>query len=160
MAVVMILALASAACPGRHQAGPVQPVAPPTPEDVVNAVNARLEQYRQGYEVRSIEALEPLYAHADELVVVTQGRTQRGWPAVKEALDGFLAQCQTVKIRFSDVKVLALGDGGAVATATLHRTYGDGVRTVDEVGTLVLVFRRQGTEWLIVAEHFSYAPVG
>jgi len=39
----------------------------------------------------------------------------------------------------------------------VHRSYGDGVTTVDEIGTLLLVFRRSGEDWLIVAESYSYA---
>jgi ketosteroid isomerase-like protein len=145
------------ACPGARTAAPAQPPAPPpTAGEVVTAVKARVEQYRQGYEVRSLEALEPLYAHDDGLVVTSQGRTQRGWPQAKERLAGFLAQCQTMKLRLTDVVVVALGDGGAMVTAAVHRTYGDGTRTVDEVGTILLVFRRQGGEFFIVAEHFSY----
>lgn len=151
----VVLALAACAAP-KPPAGP--PPAPPTPVDVDTAVKSRIEQYRQGYEVRSLEALEPLYAQGDDLVVTFQGRSTRGWAATRDRLAAFLDQATTVKARVSDLAVLALGDGGAVATLTLHRTYSDGVKTVDEIGTLVLVFRRQGQEWLIVAEHFSYAP--
>jgi ketosteroid isomerase-like protein len=149
--------LALAACPApKPPEGP--PPAPPTPVDVDTAVKSRVEQYRQGYEVRSLEALEPLYAHDDALVITIQGRSTRGWPQGRDRLAAFLDQATSVKARVSDLAVVALGDGGAVATLTLHRSYGDGVKTVDEIGTLVLVFRRQGQDWLIVAEHFSYAP--
>jgi ketosteroid isomerase-like protein len=159
IAFALVLMVVAAGCPAAQSKGPVEPAAPPTSEEVVTAIKARLEQYRQAYEVRSMEAIEPLYAHDDSLVVTAQGKTQHGWMQVQEQLGGFLEKCVLFKVRMSDVAVTALGDGGALATATLHRTYGDGVKTVDEIGTLMLVFRRAGSDWLIVAEHYSYAAV-
>jgi ketosteroid isomerase-like protein len=158
--VLVCLAALLAACPASQKRPVGPPPAPPTPAEVTSAVSARVEQYRQAWEVRSIDALEPLYAHDPALTVTAQGRTQKGWSAVHDATAAFLADCQSYKARFTEVTVTALGDGGALATMTLHRSYGDGVKTVDETGTLMLVFRRQGSEWLIIAEHFSYATVG
>jgi ketosteroid isomerase-like protein len=131
---------------------------PPTPTQVDQAVKSRIEQYRQGYEVRSLDALIPIYSKTDDLTLTVQGRTQRGWPQVQEWLGAFLGKATTVKLRMAELQVVTLGDTGALATMVMHRTYGDGVTTIDEEGTLLLVFRRTGDEWLIVAEAFSYAP--
>ncbi len=133
---------------------------PPTPVQVDAAVKSRIEQYRQGYEVRSLDALAPLYSQTEDLTITVQGRTQHGWTQAQEALSSFLTKAVMVKVRVTDLKVVALGDAGALATMSVHRSFGDGVTTVDEVGTLLLVFRRVGEEWKIVAEHFSYAPTG
>jgi ketosteroid isomerase-like protein len=135
-----------------------QETVPPTPAQVDSAVKSRIEQYRQGYEVRSLDALAPLYSQTEDLTVTVQGRTQHGWQAAQEQLATFLQKAVSVKVRMSELQVIALGDAGALATMTVHRSFGDGVTTVDEIGTLVLVFRRVKDEWFIVAEHYSYAP--
>lgn len=157
-AVVILLASAAAACRSKGAEAPKPPLPPPTPAEVVEAIGARVEQYRQGYEVRSLEALAPLYSPTDDLLLVAQGRPHRGFMAVQEYLAGFFTAVETVRLRLTDVQIVALGDAGAVATAAVHRTYGDGVTTVDERGTLTLVFRRVDGDWRIVGEHYSYAP--
>ena len=151
---------AAVGCKTAPAASP-QSIVPPTPTQVEAAVKSRIEQYRQGYEVRSLEALAGLYAHTDDLSMTVQGRTQHGWAQAQDAISAFMTKAVTIKVRVSDLQVIALGDAGALATMGLHRSFGDGVTTVDEVGTLLLVFRRVGDEWFIVAEHFSYAaPTG
>ena len=155
--LLCLLCLLVAACHAAPLATPASTV-PPTPTQVDQAVKSRIEQYRQGYEVRSLDALVPLYSKTDDLTLTVQGRTHRGWPQVQDWLGGFLGKATTVKLRMAELQVVALGDTGALATMVMHRTYGDGVTTVDEEGTLLLVFRRSGDEWLIVAEAFSYAP--
>jgi ketosteroid isomerase-like protein len=155
-ALLLLVALAATACPAPPAAA-TTPTAPPTPAQLVEAVKSRIEQYRQGYEVRSLDALAPLYSKTDDLSITVQGRTQRGWAKAQEWLGAWLEKATTVKVRVTEVQVIALGDAGALATMNVHRTYGDGVTTVDEIGTLVLVFRRSGEDWLIVAESYSYA---
>lgn len=154
--LLALVLLGLAAC---HPATPATtPIAaPPTPVQVDAAVKSRVEQYRQGYEVRSLDALAPLYSKTDDLSITVQGRTVRGWAQAQESLGAFLTKAITVKVRVSGLQVIALGDAGALATMSVHRSYGDGVTTVDEIGTLVLVFRRSGEDWLIVAESYSYA---
>jgi ketosteroid isomerase-like protein len=154
--LVVLAALALAAChPAPATTTPS--AAPPTPAEVDTAVKSRIEQYRQGYEVRSLDALAPLYSKTDDLSITVQGRTLRGWTSVQDSLGAFLTKVVTVKVRVSELHVIALGDSGALATMSVHRSYGDGVTTVDEKGTLLLVFRRSGEDWLIVAESYSYA---
>ncbi len=158
--LIVVMMLAGAAC-GPKAKGPAKPaldVAPPTPAEVVTQVKQRVEQYRQGYEVRSVDALAQVYSQTDDLRVTTQGRTSVGWNLVKDQLTQFCAAMQTNKLTLDDVTVISLGDGGAVATAQVRRRYGDGVKTVEETGTLTLVFRRVEKDWKIVAEHYSYAP--
>jgi ketosteroid isomerase-like protein len=154
--VLAVLFVSLAAC-HPAPAATTPNAAPPTPVEVDAAVKSRIEQYRQGYEVRSLDALAPLYSKTDDLSITVQGRTQRGWAKAQEWLGAWLEKATTVKVRVTEVQVIALGDAGALATMNVHRTYGDGVTTVDEIGTLVLVFRRSGEDWLIVAESYSYA---
>ncbi len=158
-ALTATLAVLAVAC-GAAQKPPGQAAPTPTPTEVDAAVKSRIEQYRQGYEVRSLEALAPLYSQTDDLTITVQGHTQRGWAQAQASVSTFLAAAVTVKVRVTALQVIALGDTGALATMALHRSFGDGVTTVDEMGTLVLVFRRAGDEWFIVAEHYSYARAG
>jgi ketosteroid isomerase-like protein len=154
----LLIVLMLVGCAHAPPPKPVVQVAPPTPAEVVTAVKQRVEQWRQAYEVRSVDGLAQVYSQTADLEVTNQGRTATGWPAVKDRLTGFCTTMTTSKFRLDSVNVLAIGDGGAVVTASVRRTYGDGVRTIDETGTLTLVFRRIGAEWRIVTEHYSYAP--
>lgn len=156
--IALLLALAAACGPKAAPALPVN-TPPPTPEDVIKAVTNHVEQYRQAYEVRSMEALAPLYSHTDDLVVTHQGKTVVGWPAAQDQKATFLTKMVTIRVRVADLAIVALGDAGALASATVILVHGDGVQTVEESGTLTLVFRRVEDEWKIVAEHFSYAAV-
>jgi hypothetical protein len=129
-----------------------------TPEEVVSAATRLVEQYRQGYEVRSVEAIEPLYLRAVDLVVVHQGRALLGWSALEQHLTEFFAGATEVHVRLTDVSVLALGTGGASVTATMTRSVAAGQTSVQEQGTLTLALRAEGDRWVIVGEHFSYVP--
>ena len=133
--------------------------APITPEQVVVQVRAAVETFAKSYESRQVAALAASYAHTDDLDVSAQGKRVRGWPAVEAHLGEFFRALTEVRLRLSDVTVSVVGSDGAIATAQAHRTYGDGVKTIDEYGALTLVLRRQGDAWSIVGEHFSYAPV-
>src|SRR5262245_6246906 len=93
-------------------AGPKQPPAPAAPADVLETLKGSIEQYRQAYEIRSLDALAPLYAQNDDLVVSAQGHTLRGWAAVQADISSFLANHATVKLKFTPPQITALGDGG------------------------------------------------
>lgn len=159
-ALMLVIVLGAASCGGKTPppAGPAVEAPPPTPKEVVEQVTAHVEQYRQGIEVRSLEALAPLYSQTDDLVSTFQGRTVRGWANHAEQLSGFFANYQTVKLRLDDLQVVGIGDRGAFVTAAAHRTYSDGVQSIEERGTLTVVLRRTAAGWQIVGEHFSYAP--
>lgn len=142
------------ACGGRQP--PPQPTAPPTPDDVVAAGGRLLDAYRAAYEQRSLEALAPLYVHGLDVVVTHQGQTHRGWTAVETYLDQFFTRATVVKTKAEDVKVTALGTDAATVTARLQRTYGDGVTSYTENGTLSLALIYVEGSWRILGEHYSY----
>lgn len=127
------------------------------PAEVVTAIKGQLEQYRQAYKVRSLEALEPIYSHGPELAITYQGTTRRGWEQVRPYLKALLRDNSDIRLAFSEVRVAALGGGGAAVTLTLKRGLGDGSTLTEETGTLDLAFRLDGKRWVIVHEHFSYA---
>jgi hypothetical protein len=129
-------------------------------------IPAALEQWRQAYEVRSLESLEPLYAHTDDLMVVWQGRSVQSWPSVRAYLGAFLAANTRVKLVVRDVRLAAIGSDAVSLTATVERRYGDGVRSVSENGILTMLFRLAPPDdegkpatWRIASEHFSFASV-
>ncbi len=165
MGALLLLSMITAACGGQ---GAAQQAAEPdsvasdpdvaAPVPVVTAVAGVLEQYRQGYEVRSVEALAPLYDTSASLVQVWQGRTLLGWDDVKADLDIRLGRAENVRLRIRDTRVATLGPDGAHVTAWLARTISDGVTAIQEDGVLTLTLRRQEQRWVIVGEHFSYPP--
>jgi ketosteroid isomerase-like protein len=133
-----------------------EPIAAPVPVDVARAIEGAVEQYRQAYEVRSLEGLAQLYARGLDVVTVYQGKTFQGWSEVKADQGRRLQDATKVRLVITDLSIQALGVDVAVATAGLERTIGDDATTTTERGTLTLVFHRVDTKWLVAAEHFSY----
>lgn len=131
------------------------PAAPPMPENQVAAVRSVLEQWRQAYEVRSVDGLARLYA-ADDAVVVKQGSQVRGWPQIQAGLVEQLGRATEVRVRLKDVVVSPLGDRGAAVSAGMTREISNGVTSVTEEGLLTVALRSDGTAWTIVSEHYSY----
>lgn len=152
--VIAVILGVLAGCPGSTPA-PAGP-STATPQEVVTAAKATIEQWRQGYEVRSIEALSRLYAQDLDLVVVHEGTTHLGWSSVEAMLKDRLARAASIRIRLKDVQVLSLGADAASAVATMTRELSEGATTITEAGTLTLVLRRQGGGWVITTEHYSY----
>lgn len=153
--LVITLAILVAGCP---KGGSQEPAAPSavTPKEVVTAVKATVEQWRQGYEVRSVETLAKLYAHDVDVVVVQEGQTMIGWSSVEAYLKDRIARAGQIHIRLKDVSVVALGLEAASVTATMTRELTEGTTTVTENGTLTLVVRRTPDGWVIGSEHYSY----
>ncbi|MEM9493653.1 MAG: nuclear transport factor 2 family protein, partial [Myxococcota bacterium] len=117
-----------------------------------------VEQYRQAYEVRSLDALTPMYSPTPELVVISQGRMRMGWDSVRTHLTGLLSKATDVQLKISDMRITALGEGGVAVTCKLRRIISDGITTIREDGILTLTMRRDGDRWVIVSEHFSFPP--
>jgi ketosteroid isomerase-like protein len=154
MALVAIVALGCACGHGGHP--PAQPAHEAAPAEVVTMAKATVEQWRQGYELRGIDALAKLYAHTPETVLVLDGMPVVGWPAIEQLVTAKLAHAKEVHVRLKDVAVVAYAPTVAGVTATMTREIGDGVTTVTENGALSLVLVRDAEGWKIVAEHYSY----
>ena len=140
-------------CP--RGSGDTTPLRSATPKEVVASARATIEQWRQAYEVRSLEALDKLYARNIDLVVVQDGQPHVGWSSVEGMLKDRLARHKKIVVRLKDIQVQSLGPTGAVATAAMTRELGDDVTTVTEFGALTIALRREGEAWLIVTEHYS-----
>lgn len=129
---------------------------PATPRDVAVSARATVESWRQAWEVRSVEALEKLYAHDLDVVLITEGQPLTGWSSIDATLKDKLARATTVRVTLKDVQVRAQGENVATAVATMRREITDGATTTTENGTLSLVLRRDNDVWLITVEHYSY----
>jgi ketosteroid isomerase-like protein len=160
LALVTALALLAAACPRAKPAEPVGPTHEATPKEVVAATRGAIEQWRQAYEVKSMDALGKLYAHDTDVVIVQDGVTLIGWGSVEGLLKDRLSRAKEIHIRLKEVQVTSIAPTAAFAVATMTREVGDGVTTVTENGSLTLVFRKEATGWLIVGEHYSYKRPG
>lgn len=154
--VLAVLVVLAASCAHR----PPPPAAPAAPADVVAAARGAIEQWREAYEVRSVDALAKLYEHDKDVVVVQDGTPHVGWPAVQEMLQERLAKAKEVHVRLVGVQVRSLCPTAAFALATMTREIGDGVTTATEQGALTLVLHKDGDAWKIVAEHYSYKRPG
>lgn len=158
MVGLLVVALLNACGAGQaRQVG--QPAPEAVPEDVARAIEGAVEQYKQAYEVRSLEALGALYTHDLDVVSVYQGRTHQGWSQVEADLRMRLQDATKVRMVIKDLSIQALGSDVAVATAGLERSIGDDATTMTERGALTLVFRKIDDRWMLVTEHFSY-PTG
>jgi hypothetical protein len=155
----MVLLL-SACGRGAHPAGPTEPSPPPTPDNVIQAGKGVVEQYKQAYQVRSLEALGGVYSHDLDVSLVHQGEAHHGWTAVETYLRDKLVRAAEVRLKLTEVSVLALGEGGASVLAKVRRDINDGDTTITEEGYLTLALRREpgpnGDRWVIASEHFSF----
>lgn len=158
MRFVLAVLLAAAAACGGSSAAARGPTSHPGATDVFAAVFRAVEQWRQGWEVRSMEALSPLYRHDGQTVLVYQGQSQVGWPQSETYLRKIVESARAIHLVIEDGQVTALGDGGATFTARLTREISDGAVTISDRGYLTLTFARSGDRWEIVVEHYSYAP--
>lgn len=147
--------LVSAGC-SRAGRGEVAHPAVLTPREVITAAKATIEQWRQAYEVRSMDALAQLYAHDLDLVVVHEGTAYLGWTSAESMLRDRVTRASTVRIRLKDMQVASLAPEVASAVATMTRELTEGATTVTENGTLTLILRKQGDRWVIAVEHYSY----
>lgn len=147
----LLAALAGGGCPPR----PAAPVAA-VPVALVAAVKGTIEQWRQAYEIRSMDALARLYAHDPGLAIVQDGALQLGWTSIEAALRAKLAGATAIHVRITDLQISALGPDAAVASATMTRESTDGMTTVTENGVLTLALRRDDPSWVIASEHYSY----
>ncbi len=148
----LVLSLLTA-CPAK---GPEAPVAPATPAEVVAIAKATVEQWRQGYEVRSVDALAKLYAHDLDTAIVTEGVALTGWTAIEASLRDKLGRAGAIRMRLKDIQVTAQDATVATVVATLTRETTFEAATTTENGTLTLVLRRAGDGWVIALEHYSY----
>lgn len=157
-AAIFVVALVIAGCThGQSEARPTQPATPP---EVLSAARGTIEQWRQAYQIKSFDVLSNLYAHEPQLVLVQDGRALVGWPSVEAMIKDRLARYLKIVIRLKDINVVALGATAATATAGMTRELGDEVTTVTESGALTMVLRRDGDQWVIVTEHYSYRRAG
>lgn len=150
---LLVVALALTGCP--RGGGDTTPARPATPKDVVAAARATIEQWRQAYEVRSVDALGKLYVRDLDLVVVDNGQQVVGWTSVEGMLRDRFARYERIFVRLKDIQVQSLGPTAAVATAAMTREQGDDVTTISEGGALTIVLRKDGEQWRIVSEHYS-----
>jgi ketosteroid isomerase-like protein len=149
--LALVAALAAGGCPPRSTAPPVAP-----PVGLTDGVKGAIEQWRQAYEVRSMDALARLYSHDPGLAIVQDGARQLGWAAIEPALRGTLERAGAIRVRITELQVAALDAGAAVATGLMRRESTDGATTVTESGVVTLALRKGDTGWVIASEHFSY----
>jgi ketosteroid isomerase-like protein len=115
-----------------------------------------VEQWKQAWELRSADALAPLYSHGPDLVVVEQGTPTIGWSAVQASLQTRTGQATQVHIQLDTPSVTPLGTDAAIVNVTMSREIDDAGGAVTEHGALTLVVSREGDHWVIVAEHYSH----
>jgi ketosteroid isomerase-like protein len=150
----LLVVLAGAGCPPK----PAAPAVAQAP-DLVAQVQGAVEQWRQAYEARSIDALARLYsrgAHEPGLILVEDSTRLVGWAAIEPVLRARLANATAVHVRLADLQVIALGADAAVASAKMTREATQGATTVTEQGLLTLALRRNDETWVIASEHYSY----
>jgi uncharacterized protein (TIGR02246 family) len=154
----LLVVLAVAAC-HRGPAAP-QPAAPtpprPLPRDAQGQVKQVIEDWRKAYEARDAAALEALYTHDADTLVVADGVPYIGWPSIEPALQNRMTSTREMHIQLKEVQVSELGPNAAAAVATMTRDSGDATTTVHEYGALSLALTKTDAGWKIAAEHYSY----
>lgn len=161
MRYALLLLVVAASCAHQKTPDTVVETKVETPREVTVATRGAIEQWRQAYEIRSIDALEKLYSHDADIVLVNDGVTLIGWSSVDGMLKDRVARAKEIHIRLKEIQVTSVAPTAAFGVATMTRELSDGVTTVTEYGSLTLVFRKDpNAGWLIVGEHYSYKRPG
>jgi uncharacterized protein (TIGR02246 family) len=126
------------------------------PRDAQGQIKQVIEDWRKAYESRDAEALEALYTHDADTLVVADGVPYIGWPSVEPALQNRMTMQREMHIQLKEVQVSELGPNAAAAIATMTRDSGDATTTVHEYGALSLALTKTDAGWKIAAEHYSY----
>lgn len=156
----IVVALMVAGCGGgtKGSGGSAVMTTPFADAEVTDVLRA-VESWRQASEQRSVNALFALYDHGKQTTLVTQGQAFVGWDAVSNELTSRFAAAKEVSYKLTDISVAPIG-AGAVATGQLVREISDGVKTVNDRGTLTMALAKNADgAWLIVSEHFSIRPM-
>src|SRR5262245_19716956 len=112
-AAILVAALALAGCP--RGGGEPTPTRPATPQEVIAGARGTIEQWRQTYQVRSVDTLAKLYADEVDLVVVTDGMQLVGWTSGEAMVKDELQRHPKIQIRLKDIQVVGLGPTAATA---------------------------------------------
>jgi SnoaL-like domain len=123
----------------------------PVSSDTSAAASTILEQWRQAYEVRSVEALAKLYDPSDRLVYVHQGKRFTGWPSAAAAITERLAGVTELRLDLRDISVRSVG-GATLLNANMTVEMTASATTVKESGVISMVI----VDGIITAEHFSF----
>lgn len=152
VALALLAALAVAGCPPK----PSAPAATLLPPEVAGTVKGTIEQWRQAYEIRSMDALAKLYTHDPGLAVVQDGARQLGWPATEQMLRAKLTRATAIRVRLTELQIAPLGPDAAVASAVMTRESTEGAATATESGVLTVALHKGDAGWVIASEHYSY----
>src|SRR4051794_22976282 len=104
IAALVLVALGGCPAPSASKTSP----APVTKTEVTASIKGTIEQWRQAYELRSIDALGKLYAHEPSLTITQEGIAMFGWSSIEVTLRDKLAHATQIRIRIKDVQVTAL----------------------------------------------------
>src|SRR5262245_65576249 len=124
--LALLAALAAGGCPPR----PAAPT-PAPPVGLAAGVKGTIEQWRQAYEVRSMDTLAKLYSHDPTLAIVQDGAVERGWAVIEPALRGRLARATAIRVRITELQVAPPAADAPGATGLLTRAANDGTHEGD-----------------------------
>ena len=127
-------------------------LAPPTPRQAIGAV---LTTQAAAWNRGDIPGFMAGYWHSDSLVFIGKGGLSYGW---QTTLDNYRRRYATPaemgQLAFSQLCITPLGAEAAQVTGRWHLAR-PGVAAGDLGGYFLLVFRRLGGQWVIVADHTS-----
>src|SRR5437870_8245834 len=113
--ILAVLLIATSACGGGSKTTTTP--SDPASGDAFAAVFRAVEQWRQGWEVRSLDALTPLYRQDGNTVVVYQGKAHVGWPQAQTYLRSTIEGAKNVHLTLEEGQVTSIGSGGATYSA-------------------------------------------
>ena len=124
---------------------------------VITAVTARIRSFEAAERARDAEAVVAHYASVSEFYFYHDGRRATYDVMVAGVRKG-LPAVQSLDVTYADVEVSAPGAEQALASATFQRAIvmqGTGA-TVRQQGAVSWLWRKVGTQWLIVQGHISH----
>lgn len=122
---------------------------------MLDAIRRSNTEFYRAFESLSIETMEAVWSHADDVRCVHPGwKDLVGWAAIHESWKAIFQSMSYMELNITDLQVWASGDLACVACHENIVTFRDG----QEVRTVVLatnVFRREEGLWRMVLHHGS-----
>ncbi|HEY9283343.1 MAG TPA: AtzH-like domain-containing protein, partial [Pyrinomonadaceae bacterium] len=128
-----------------------------TPGDPsARAVRAVFDNLIKGIERSDVDAVMALYWNSPQLVIFNNnGTVTRGWEQVRSNRASSYPEAKNVRVEARDVRVTALGSGGAVVSCLWRQTQEYRGTPESAAGRLTVVFRLINNGWKIVHTHSS-----
>ena len=122
---------------------------------MLDAIRAANVEFYRAFESLSIESMDAVWAHSDDVRCVHPGwHEMAGWEAVRKSWDAIFQAASYMEFNVTDLEIWTGGDLAGVFCHENIVTFREG-QVLRTVVMATNVFRREHDRWLMVLHHGS-----